>query len=245
MIKNTFLITLIFCIVYGTIMLFTNITKTFFILWMISAAVVFILYRIYQLGIVDKVHIIVKRVFVIFVSIFIIAFLINLIDVSRCFYSKPKKNLDYIIVLGALVTKDGPAMSTIYRLDEAIKYLNENQNTKCILTGGKGDNEPECESIVMAQYLIDNGIKSDRLLIENESTSTLENLENSKLYCDVENNSIGIVTNNFHICRALFLAEKLGYKDVSGLSCYSLPINTLSNVLREAVSLLIYRIIMI
>lgn len=241
--KIFFFIAFIFCMIYGTIMFFTNITKTFFMIWMDVGIGFYILYRIFESGLIDEVPFAIRKLSLIACIILFIVFLVNMLEISRYFNSKPKENLDYLIVLGALVTKDGPAMSTIYRLDETIEYLNNNKNTKCILTGGKGKNEPDYESVVMAEYIINHGIDKDRLYIETESTSTFENLENSKQFLDPANNSVAIVTNNFHICRSMFIAKKIGYKDVCGLACYSLPINVISNVCRETVGLIIYKLL--
>ena len=53
-----------------------------------------------------------------------------------------REGLDYIIVLGAQVRKDGPSPVLKYRLDKAVEYLNENPDTVCIVSGGQGSNEP-------------------------------------------------------------------------------------------------------
>lgn len=242
MIKILLLFFSIFSLIYGIIMLFTNITKTFFLIWVVVSIFTYIIYKFFQNDLVYKIPNIIRKIFLVSTILVIIVYISNMIEISKDFNKKPQENLDYIIVPGALVTDNGPALSTIYRLDEAIKYLNENPNTKCILTGGKGYNEPECESIVMAEYLIEHNIDESRLIIEKESTSTYENLEYSKNFIDISNNSVGIVTNNFHVHRAIYLANKLGYKNVSGISSYSLPINTLSNVCREAVGMMIYKL---
>ena len=242
MMKHLFKISFVFCIVYGTIMFFTNITKTFFLIWMFLAIVFYIIYLMFKKGIIDKIPCLFRKIIIIFSTLIVFIVLINLFEIIKYYNKKPAPNLDYIIVLGALVTDRGPAMSTIYRLDEAIDYLNNNHNTKCILTGAKGDNEPDCESVIMAQYLIDNNIDKDRLILEKESFSTYENINNSKQFIDIDNDKIGIATNNFHVCRAIFLANKLGYKYVDGLASYSLPINSFSNLLRETMALIYYKV---
>lgn len=56
------------------------------------------------------------------------------------------RGLDYIIVLGAQVRKDGPSPVLKYRLDKAVEYLNENPDTVCIVSGGQGSNEPWSEA---------------------------------------------------------------------------------------------------
>ena len=79
------------------------------------------------------------------------------------FNSKGKPDLDYIIVLGAQVRASGPSVILKYRLDTAVDYLNANPNTKCIVSGGQGYNEPEPEGVVMKKYLMENGIDERRI----------------------------------------------------------------------------------
>ena len=242
MMKYFFLISCIFCVVYGIVMFFTNITKTFFFIWLFLAFIFYIVYMIYQNGIIDIIPIYIRKTIFVLAILFIILFVIEFFDILKYYNKRPQNNLDYVIVLGALVTDNGPAMSTIYRLDETIAYLNENPNTKCILTGSKGSNEPDYESVVMAKYLINNNIDRERLFIEKDSFSTYENISNSKQFLDIDNNTVGIVTNNFHVRRALYLAENLGYKHIDGLASYSLPINALSNLCRETMAMIYYRL---
>jgi len=116
-----------------------------------------------------------------------------------------------LIVLGSQVRADGPSVMTCYRLDAAIDYLNEYPNAKCVLSGGKGANEPWSEAKGMADYLILKGISGNRLYLEDESTSTRENLKYSIGLIEKENlnRNITIVTNDFHVYRAGRIAKRL------------------------------------
>ena len=67
-------------------------------------------------------------------------------------------DLDYVVVLGAQVRASGPSKVLRYRLDTAIEYLNENPKTICIVSGGRGVNEPFPEAQGMADYLEEHGI---------------------------------------------------------------------------------------
>ena len=101
--------------------------------------------------------------------------------------------LDYIIVLGAQVRKDGPSPVLKYRLDKAVEYLNENPDTVCIVSGGQGSNEPWSEAEGMARYLQEKGIDTARILPEDKSQTTEQNITNSKMLMK-EGASVGIVT---------------------------------------------------
>ena len=134
--------------------------------------------------------------------------------------------------------EDGPSVVLRYRLDTAISYLNENPNTICIVSGGQGFNEPFSEAEGMADYLIENGIEKSRILLEDESTNTLENIRNSKALMESSYNGVGIVTNNFHVFRAVQLAKAQGLENVCGIAADSSKIYLPNNVLRECCGIL-------
>lgn len=95
-------------------------------------------------------------------------------------HEKGEAGLDYIIVLGAQVRESGPSAVLKYRLDEAVEYLEDNQETICIVSGGQGANEPYSEAEGMAQYLKEQGIDASRILLEDKSLNTEQNMEYSK-----------------------------------------------------------------
>ena len=139
---------------------------------------------------------------------------------------------DYVIVLGAQVHADKPSVVLKYRLDEAILYLNENPETVCIVAGGQGKNEPYSEAYGMAQYLMQNGIDKDRILLEDQSKTTEENLRFSRKFLP-EDAEVGIITNDFHMFRALQIAQKQGLSDVCGIAADSTKFYLPNNMLRE------------
>lgn len=153
------------------------------------------------------------------------------------FGSKAEAGLDYIIVLGAQVHEDGPSYVLMRRLTAAEAYLNENPDTLCIVTGGQGANEPFSEAQGMADWLIGHGIAEERILTEDRATSTAENIRFSKAFIP-DGASVGIVTNNFHIYRAVQTAKRYGIENARGIACglriYYLP----NNMLREFLSVL-------
>ena len=143
------------------------------------------------------------------------------------------KDLDYIIVLGAQIHEDGPSVVLKYRLDTAKSYLDEHPNAKCILSGGKGFNEPYSEAKGMQKYLVENGIDESRCILEDTSRDTFENLENSKEFLDSDNHSVGIISNNFHMFRAVSIAKTVGYKNVYGIASSSRLLYLPNNMFRE------------
>lgn len=130
-------------------------------------------------------------------------------------------DLDYVIVLGAQVRESGPSKALRYRLDRTIDYLEENPDTICIVSGGQGHNEPFAEAQGMADYLQKHGIAENRIIQESKSESTMENIVNSKKLMRQENASVGIVTNDFHMFRALQIAHANGLKQAQGIAASS------------------------
>lgn len=131
-------------------------------------------------------------------------------------YSKPAETqTEYIIVLGCKVNGTQPGIFLQRRLWKAQEYLEKNSNSKAILSGGKGADEDISEAQCMYNYLTQNGISKDRLIIEDSSTSTIENFRNSMEILNskgIEIKEITVVTNDFHEYRASKFAEKCELK---------------------------------
>lgn len=149
------------------------------------------------------------------------------------FFAKAPPNLDYLIVLGAQLKSNGPSYVLQMRLDEAYEYLTENEETKVIVSGGQGRNEPDSEAQGMCDYLVSKGIAPERIILEDRSADTSQNIRYSMQFMDAENSSVGIVSNNFHIFRAVHLAEAAGYGEVYGLPSKSNRGYLPNNMLRE------------
>lgn len=93
-------------------------------------------------------------------------------------------HLDYLIVLGAKVRDDDISSSLKRRLDKVIRYAEEHPDTKLVLSGGQGEDEPVTEAFAMAEYLRYNGIVPEQMLLETNSSSTKENMICSKALID-------------------------------------------------------------
>jgi len=147
-------------------------------------------------------------------------------------FSKGKQDLDYLVVLGAQVRGTEPSRALRKRLDAAYEYLRENENTAVVVSGGQGPGEAIAEAEAMEQYLLKKGIEKERIIKEDRSTSTAQNLEFTSELIDKEA-SCGIVTNNFHVYRALQMAQKQGYTNVCGIAAPSDPIYQAHYLMRE------------
>lgn len=85
----------------------------------------------------------------------------------------------------------------------------------------------------MADYLKEHGIAEQRILEEPDSKTTEENIVNSKKMINDDNASIGVITNNFHMFRALQIADKYGLDNAQGIAAGSPPNMLVNNMVRE------------
>ncbi|MED0996934.1 YdcF family protein [Bacillus mobilis] len=117
---------------------------------------------------------------------------------------------DYIIVLGSKVNGTKPSYSLQYRIDRAAEYLQSHEKTIAIVSGGKGKGEDISEALAMKNGLMKLKIAEDRIIMEDKSTSTDENIKFSKPLISSDMKKGMIVTNDFHMFRAKKIAAKQG-----------------------------------
>lgn len=122
----------------------------------------------------------------------------------------PPSKIPYLIVLGAKVNGEEMSLSLLYRARTALEYLKENPETIVIVTGGKGKGENITEAEALKRFFVKEGIINTRILTEQQSTSTYENIRFAKELYDID--EAVIVSNDFHLYRAIKLADKVGIK---------------------------------
>lgn len=150
---------------------------------------------------------------------------------------KAEMGVDYIIVLGAQIRGNVITKSLRKRLDTAAAYLKKNPDTKAVVSGGRGKGEALTEAEAMKQYLIRNGISKDRIIKEDKSRNTFENILYSKPLLKPDS-SAAIVTNGFHIFRSVHIARKQGLTRVQGLAAPTDRLLAVNYYVREAVGVL-------
>jgi uncharacterized SAM-binding protein YcdF (DUF218 family) len=89
----------------------------------------------------------------------------------------------------------------------------------------------------MMTWLVAHDIDRERVIEEDRSETTVENIRFSRQLMEGERPSIVVATNDFHVFRAMRIAEKQGIENVSGLAGYSTPFYKVNNVLREDLGL--------
>ena len=155
------------------------------------------------------------------IILFVISFILieGLIIVNG--NTKITSEVDYMIILGARLYGEVPSPALSERLKVAEIYLKDNPQLKVIVSGGQGADEYISEALAMERYLVNRGIDKNRVIVEDTSTSTYENISNSlniiKEIDDLESPRVLLVTNRFHVFRSKLLANRLGAK------AYGLP----------------------
>ena len=146
------------------------------------------------------------------------------------------READYAVVLGAQIHGTAPSRTLRERLDVAMEFLEENPDALVVVSGGQGSDEIVPEASVMYDYLERQGADMTRVLMEDASHDTRQNLENSSALVAAEGVDPShpvIITSEFHLCRAKYIAGTLGL-DATGLGSRTTPgILMLNYLLRE------------
>ncbi|MDO5324125.1 MAG: YdcF family protein [Clostridia bacterium] len=150
---------------------------------------------------------------------------------------------DCIVVLGAKVHADGHLSRTLlWRCDRAWELWRDGLSDELILCGGRGGDEPCAEAQSMVEYLHERGVPGAQLHREDASVNTVENLRNaSRIMAAHGWHSAIVVTSDYHLQRALWLARDLGM-NACGAAAKSNPRlrKRVKARLRESVSWMLY-----
>ena len=147
-----------------------------------------------------------------FISVVVIIAVTETILIAKASMKKPAKEAT-LIVLGCKVYGETASRSLRERLDSAVVYLNKNPKSKCIVSGGMGEGEKISEAECMYRYLMKKGVDASRIIKEDQSTSTRENLRFSRKIIEEEGlgKNIAIATSEYHQYRASQIATSLGF----------------------------------
>lgn len=156
----------------------------------------------------------------------------SLSAVLNLIHLRKRWRADYIVVLGAglIGTRVTPLLAA--RIDKGIELLSWNPKALLIMSGGQGPGEDLAEGWAMADYAVQKGIDKDRIIVEDRSRSTEENLLFSRELMSGEKPRVILVTTAYHVFRALLLARQQGMKCV-GYGAKTKWYFTLNALLRE------------
>ena len=134
----------------------------------------------------------------------------------------PKFDKDYILILGCQIRKDGTLTPLLQsRADRALDFGKmqkeaAGKDIKYVPSGGQGRDEVMAEADAIKEYLLSRGIPEDRIIVENKSLNTIENIRNSmnliKEDFDGENPEAAFSTTNYHVFRSGMIASQQGFK---------------------------------
>lgn len=128
-----------------------------------------------------------------------------------------------VVVLGCQVSANGePTVMLRDRIDAAYDYLTAHPESRCVASGGQNDNEPISEAACIRNTLAARGIDPDRILLEDRSRSTEENLRFTAEIIRQQglNPRVAIASDNFHQLRASVWAGRCGL-EAESLGCAS------------------------
>jgi uncharacterized SAM-binding protein YcdF (DUF218 family) len=184
------------------------------------------------------------------IGLFLVSAYIAFLFVSLLLYSVVygrtgrRSGFDGIVVLGAglIGSRVPPLLAS--RLDRALRLYRRDREAGrtpvIVVSGGQGADEQVSEAFAMREYLLERGVPDDDVVMEDQATTTEENLRYSKelLAGRGHTGRVVAVTNNYHVFRTAVLSRKQGLRlQVIGAptAWYFVP----SAFLREFVALLV------
>ena len=168
---------------------------------------------------------------------------------------KPPFDKDYIIILGCGIRKDGTLTPLLRaRADSALafeqrQYETTGKHAVFVPSGGQGPDECISEAEAMERYLLEQGIPAERIIKEDKSVNTMQNMAFSKTVIEanggLSGKKIAFATTNYHVFRGYVLSRKCGF-EAQGISAKTKMYFYLNAYLREFVGLIVdqkYRIL--
>ena len=159
------------------------------------------------------------------------------VQMARTIASKPEQP-HAVIVLGCKVRGTRPSAMLTRRLEAALSYLEAHPEVQCITSGGQGAGEDIPEGQAMKTWLVEHGIAESRILVEDQSKDTEENLKfSAAILAEQElGNQAVIITDGFHEYRASLLAKQAGL-ETWAYSAYTKPLYVPTYWVREWMAL--------
>ena len=149
------------------------------------------------------------------------------------------KSADYAVILGAQIHETVPSRTLKERLDKGVQFMEEHPETTVIVSGGLGTEETLPEAKVMYDYLASQGADMTRVYMEDKSGNTRENLMFSSRLAEelgLNKSNLTIITSEFHLCRAEYIASTLGLSAGGLGSETKTPFLLVNYYIREAFS---------
>lgn len=168
--------------------------------------------------------------------------LLSFYGYSFLYQRLPKRGTaDFILVLGCGLCKEEVSPILGQRLDKGIEYYNRTgKKSMFVVSGGQGKDELVPEAVAMKNYLCQQGIPEDRILMEEQSTTTRENMMYSKRIMKQTKRDYKAVfiTNNYHVLRSAILAKNIGLR-AQGIGCKTAGYYRPAAAIREGIAIIV------
>ena len=155
-----------------------------------------------------------------------------------------RMDFDYVIIHGCGLA-DGERLTKLLssRVDRAIEIYEKCRNKPVIIpSGGRGEDEKLSEAQAMKDYLLQHGVPEERIVPEDRSATTRENLLNSKGIIDSAGGrkKTALVSSSYHVYRCLRLARSIGLK-CTGIGAHTAFYYWPSALIREFIAVFLTR----
>ena len=161
---------------------------------------------------------VVKRVFTFFLIIGLLVVGITECLIIHASFGDKDETCQYMLVLGAKVRNDGPSVSLMDRIKATAAYMEAHPDVIAIVSGGKGPDEPITEAQCMFEQLVKLGVDPERIWLEDQATSTWENLHFAMNLIQEKTGQrpekIGLLSSEYHLFRAKMFARACGVEAV-------------------------------
>lgn len=145
--------------------------------------------------------------------------IMRLWGIIACAYAAVKRKVhgerDYVLILGCKIAKNGGLTALLRgRADAALDFRNRQLERTgkapvLIACGGQGRDEVRSEAAAIKEYLLSKGVPEDGIILEDKSTSTIENMKNAQKLMR-PGTSAAYATTNYHVFRSGVWAAEIG-----------------------------------
>jgi len=139
---------------------------------------------------------------------------------------------DVVVILGNKVNEDGQLSERLKtRVDKGLEWYQRGLCTKILVSGGLGK-EGHLEGSAMATYLVQKGIPSSVILIDNKGNNTQATAQNTKVLFS-QQTSITIISQYYHISRTRLAFQNVGFTSIHGVHADYFELRDFYSIFRE------------
>jgi len=159
------------------------------------------------------------------------------VRVVVCGAEKKAGNCRNAVVLGMALEDGKPTRDLVLRVNTAEEYLKKHPGSVLILTGGKTGNTDKTEAGVMKKILIESGVPEEKIELEEQAATTVENFVNVGRMTGFAE-PIALITSNYHMYRSAKIARRAGFTDIIPVPASAEPFAYLFSVAWEVIILI-------